>query len=90
MSEEIYPYEFSAIRYVSMDVDDSLNLSEISALFRTLLQNHIRHEWFRTSMFSPPVAESLALVLRNQRDRFLLDYYDGYNIDHPHNFASIL
>ena len=81
---ELYPYEFSAIRYLGMDTNNSLNLSEISALFRALLQNHIRVEWFQTSMFTPPVAESLALVLRNQRDRFMLDYYDGYNLENPH------
>jgi hypothetical protein len=81
---ELYPTEFSAIRYVGLDANDSLNLSEIRALLQTLLENHINQAWFRTSMFSPPVAESLALVLRNQRDRFLLDYYDGYNFDHPH------
>ena len=82
--QELYPYEFSAIRYLGMDTTDSLNLSEISALFRALLQNHIRDDWFRTSMFTPPVAESLALVLRNKRDRFMLDYYDGYNLENPH------
>ena len=81
---ELYPYEFSTIRYLDMDTNDSLNLSEIRVLFRMLLHNHIRVEWFRTSMLTPPVAESLALVLRNQRDRFMLDYYDGYNLENPH------
>ena len=39
-------------------------------------------------MFSPPVAESLALVLQNQRDRFMLDFYDGYHLESPHTQAT--
>ena len=85
---ELYPYEFGAIRYLGIDTNYSLQLSEISALFRALLENHIREDWFRTYMFTPPVAESLALVLRNQRDRFMLDYYDGYNLENPHLQAT--
>ena len=76
---EIYTYEFGALRYQGMNVTDSLHLSEISALFRALLDEHVCEVWFRTYMFSPPVAESLALVLQNQRDRFMLDFYDGYH-----------
>lgn len=61
-----------------MDPNDSLHLEEKRALFQALLQNFICFEWFYTRMFTPPVAESLALVLRNQRDRFMLEHV-AYN-----------
>jgi hypothetical protein len=80
---EIYPYEFRASVYYGYDQNSSLALEEIQYLFQALLNNHVRFEWFSTHMFAPPLAESLALVLRNQRGRFMLDYYDTCNHDFP-------
>jgi hypothetical protein len=81
---ELYPYEFRALLYHNYDQTNSLVLEEIRYLYQALLHNHIRFEWFRSDMFAPPLAESLALVLRNQHDRFMLDYYDTYDHDFPH------
>ena len=40
-------------------------------------------------MFAPDVTESLGLVLRNQRDRFISDYYDTLAIQYPYGEAAI-
>jgi len=81
---EIYPYEFRASACYHNDQNNSLALEEIRYLFQALLNDHVRSEWFSSCMFSPPLAELLALALRNQRDRFILDYYDSYDHDFPH------
>lgn len=72
---ELYPYEFRALYTLQIDQDSTLELEEIRAVFQALLNNGINITWFRNQVFTPHIAESLALVLRNQRDRLLLDYY---------------
>jgi hypothetical protein len=81
---ELYPYEFRAPLYINYDESNSLVLEEIRYLYQALLGNHIRFEWFRNEMFAPTLVESLALVLRNPHDRFMLDYYDTYDHNFPH------
>ena len=63
---------------------DSLQIEEIRAVFRALIEEHIKEEWFLDTMFDPELGESLALLLRNQRDRMLLDYHKRLNIDYPY------
>lgn len=76
----VYPYEFRAYYFWEVDQDSSLELEEIRALFRGLL-------------FTPALGKSLALLLRKQRDRFMLpqrqrDAYDNYLHDHPRSQAT--
>jgi hypothetical protein len=82
--QEIYPYEFRASALFDDNQQDSLQLDETLYLYQAFLNKHICQEWFTTKMFTPPLAESLALVLRNQRDRFMLDYYATHENDFPH------
>jgi hypothetical protein len=63
---------------------DSLQLEKIRAVFRALIEEHIKEEWFLDTMFTAELGESLALLLRNQRDRMLIDYYQNLNIDYPY------
>ena len=64
--------------------DASLELEEVRALFRAILSGHISRQWFHNAdqMFSPPVMESLGLLLRNQRDRFIMSYYRNVFLDY--------
>jgi len=62
---------------------DSLELEEIRSVFRALLAKHIELLWFTGRIFNASVRESFGLVLRNQRDRFLLSYYEHISVDCP-------
>lgn len=44
--------------------------------------------FFANGFVPPPVAESLALLLRNQHDRFMLAFYDSYDHVHPHRQST--
>ena len=85
---EIYPYEFRAYYFWEVDQDSSLELEVVRALFLALIDGHIRVEWFSGLLFTPALGESLALLLRNQRDRFMLDMYDSLRHDHPTSQAT--
>lgn len=65
----------------------SLELEENRTLFLAMLNGFIRLEWFRGALFFPDLGESLALLLSNQRDRFMLHYYDAYDHSQPHSQA---
>ena len=80
---EIYPSQFSPAADLNADDNASLELEEIRSVFRALLSKSIKPAWFRDRIFNASVRESLGLVLRNQRDRFLLSYYQGIFIDYP-------
>ena len=81
---ELYPHFFNhQDLFDKYHEKDSLQLEEIRAVFRALIEEHIKQEWFSQDMFTPELGESLALLLRNQRDRMLLDYYQRYIIDYP-------
>jgi len=82
---EIYPQYFNKQDLFHENHEcDSLQLEEIRAVFRALIEEHIKEEWFLDTMFTPELGESLALLLRNQRDRMLLNYHQNLNIDHPY------
>jgi hypothetical protein len=70
---------------ISSAADDnaSLELEEICSVFRALLSKHIEPLWFTGRIFNASVHESFGLVLRNQRDRFLLSYYEHISVDCP-------
>jgi hypothetical protein len=70
---------------VDLNADDnaSLELEEIRSVFRALLAKHIEPLWFTGRIFNASVHESFGLVLRNQRDRFLLSYYEHISVDCP-------
>ena len=85
---EIYPYEFRAYYFWEVDQGSSLELEEVRALLLALIDGHIRVEWFNGLLFTPALGESLALLLRNQRDRFMLDMYDSLGHDHPTSQAT--
>lgn len=81
---EIYPQIFNKQDFYDKDYENcSLQLEEIRAVFRAIIEEHIKEEWFSDKIFSPELGESLALVLRNQRDRLLLDYYQRLDINFP-------
>ena len=81
---ELYPQIFNHQQYFHPDHQhDSLQLEEIRAIFRAVIDKHIKQEWFIDNMFTEELGESLALLLRNQRDRILLDYFQRLNIDYP-------
>jgi hypothetical protein len=52
-------------------------------VFRALQERLITPVWFRPTIFNASVRESLGLELRNQRDRFLLSYYQHMSMDYP-------
>ena len=85
---ELYPYEFRAYHTYAVDQDSSLELAEIRCLFQALLNESISLNWFNGPFFTPPLAESLALLLRNQIDRFLLDFYNNQDLTHPRSQAT--
>ena len=66
-----------------VDQDSSLELEEIRALFLAMLDGCIRVEWFKGQLFTPALGEALALLLHNQRDRFMLGIYGSYDHNHP-------
>jgi hypothetical protein len=75
---EIYPQFFNKQDLFHENHEcDSLQLEEIRAVFRALIEEHIKEEWFLDTMFTPELGESLALLLRNQRDRMLLNYHQN-------------
>ena len=78
---QLYPYEFRACLSVQITTEASLELAEVCALLRSLILKNIDIKWFRDRLFSPPLLEHLAILLRNQRDRFLLNFYHQGNID---------
>lgn len=81
---ELYPQIFNQQEMFNEDHEiDSLQLEEIRAVFRALIEKHIKEEWFFDKMFTPELGESFALLLRNQRDRLLLDYFQRLNLDYP-------
>ena len=80
---QLYPYEFRAFLAVQITPEVSLELAEVRALFRALILRNINIKWFRDNLFTPPLLEHLAILLRNQHDRFLLDFYHQGNIDIP-------
>ena len=80
---EIYPSQFSPAADLNADDNASLELEEIRSTFRALLSGNIKPIWFVPRVFNASVRESLGLVLRNQRDRFFLSYYQGIAIDYP-------
>jgi len=63
---EIYPQFFNKQDLFHKDHErDSLQLEEIRAVFRAIIDGHIKEEWFLDTMFTPELGESLALLLRN-------------------------
>jgi len=80
---EIYPSQFSPAVDLNADDNASLELEEIRSVFRALLSKHIEPLWFTGRIFNASVHESFGLVLRNQRDRFLLSYYEHISVDCP-------
>ena len=86
---EIYPQFFNQQKMFNEDHElDSLQLEEIRAVFRALIEKHIKEEWFFDKMFTPELGESFALLLRNQHDRLLLDYFKRLNLDYPFGNTS--
>ena len=67
----------------------SLELEEIRSVFRAILARHIEPSWFESTMFAPDVTEALGLVLRNQRDRFMTDYYDTMSLQYPEEASAV-
>jgi hypothetical protein len=82
---ELYPAQFNPTMDLNTNEDASLELEEVRALFRAILAGHISRQWFSNheQMFSPPVMESLGLLLRNQRDRFMMSYYGDVFLEYP-------
>ena len=80
---QLYPYEFRAFLAVQITPEVSLELAEVRALLRALILKNINIKWFRDKLFTRPLLEHLAILLRNQHDRFLLDFYHQGNIDIP-------
>lgn len=70
---QLYPYEFRAFLSVQITPEVSLELAEVRALLRALILKNINIKWFRDRLFTPPLLEHLAILLRNQHDRFLLE-----------------
>jgi len=82
---ELYSSQFSPVADLNADDNASLELEEIRAVFRARL---IKPVWFHTAIFNASVRESLGLVLRNQRDRFLLPYYKHISMDCPEDAGT--
>ena len=82
---ELYPSQFNPTMDLNTNEDASLELEEIRALFRAILSGHISRQWFHNTAqkFTPPVMKSLGLLLRNQRDRFIMSYYGDVFLDYP-------
>jgi hypothetical protein len=80
---ELYPSQFSPAVDLNADDNASLELEEIRSVFRALLSKNIKPVWFKDRISNASVRESRGLVFRNQRDKFLLSYYQGIFIDYP-------
>ena len=80
---EVYPSQFNPALDQNAEQDASLELEEVRALFRMVINDHIQQDWFETSMFSPSLAEALGLLLRNQVDRFTKTYYQQASLPFP-------
>ena len=79
---------FESCTLMSSALTTSLELAEIRCVFQALLNESICLDWFNGPLFTPPLAESLALLLRNQIDRFLLDFYNNQDLTHPRSQAT--
>jgi hypothetical protein len=80
---EVYPSQFNPAIDQNAEQDASLELEEIRAVFRMILNDQLQQDWFETTMFSPSVNEALGLLLRNQVERFTEAYYQQAGLALP-------
>ena len=87
--QEIYPSQFGPAVSMNELPAASLELEEVRSVFRAILARHIVPGWFESMMFAPDVTEALGLMLRNQRDRFMSDYYETLSLQYPEEESAV-